>query len=149
MPYYFVAKIFYLGAGEDGVGRAEQEIEAPELKFCRPVDPGEERITMSDQNEFLQDEEALMEAVAEGLRKHGFAAAAQNTGGDMLCVVIEQPAGEVTWGIADVTWGAVVTDDEGEYVSAIQSTCRSDNREIAEIVNALRDASLANGVVLQ
>jgi hypothetical protein len=104
---------------------------------------------MSDQNEFLQDEEALMEAVADGLRNLGFSAVAQNTGGDMLCVVIEQPAGEVTWGTADITWGAVVTDDEGEYVSAIHSACPSDTKEVAAIVDALREASLANGVVLQ
>lgn len=104
---------------------------------------------MSDQNELLQDEEALMEAVADGVRNLGFAAAAQNTGGDTLCVVIEQPTGEVTWGTADITWGAVVTDDEGDYVSAIQSTCPSDTKEIAVIVNALREASLANGAVLQ
>jgi hypothetical protein len=104
---------------------------------------------MNDQNELLQDEEALMEAVADGLRNLGFAAAAQNTGGDILCVVIEQPTGEVTWGIADVTWGAVVTDDRGEYVSAIQTACPSDTKEVTVIVDALREASLANGVVLQ
>jgi hypothetical protein len=103
---------------------------------------------MSDDG-VLQDEESFVEAVADGLRHLGFAAAAQNTGGDLLCVVIEQPVGEVIWGTADVTWGATVTDGEGEYVSAIKSTCPSDSTDIATIVDALREASLASGVVLQ
>jgi hypothetical protein len=100
-------------------------------------------------NEEVLQEEAFVEAVAEGLRQAGFAAAAQDTGGDILCVVIEQVGGEVTWGTADVTWGAVVTNEDGEYVSAIQTTCPSDSTDIPAIVEALREASLAHGVVLE
>ena len=102
---------------------------------------------MSDE-QILQDE-ALVEAVAEGLKQAGFAAAAQDTGGDILCVVIEQVGGEVTRGTADVTWGAVVTNEDGDFVSAIRTTCPSDSTDIPAIVEALRNASLAHGVVLE
>ena len=100
-------------------------------------------------NQEVLQEEALVEAVAEGLKQVGFAAAAQDTGGDVLCVLIEQVGGEETWGTADVTWGAVVTNEDGEYVSAIQTACPSDSTNMPLIVEALRDASLAHGVVLE
>lgn len=102
---------------------------------------------MSDED--ILQYEALVEAVAEGLRKAGLPAAAQETGGDILCVVIEQSGGEVTWGTADITWGAVVTNEDGEYVSAIQTTCPSDSTDISAIVEALKEASMAHGEVLK
>ncbi len=92
------------------------------------------------------DEEARVEAVAKGLRACGFEASAQDTGGGTLCVIIEQPTGEIAWGTADVNWGAVVSDEDGEYVSSIATDCESDSEDIPAIVESLRVASLAHGI---
>jgi hypothetical protein len=42
-----------------------------------------------------------------------------------------------------------VTNEDGEYISVIQTTCPSDSTDIPAIVEALREASLAHGVVLE
>jgi hypothetical protein len=101
---------------------------------------------MSGQAGEYIDEEARVEAIAEGLRACGFGASAQDTGGGMLCVVIEQSTGEVAWGTADVNWGAVVSDKDGEYVSSIATECPSDSKGVSTIVESLRNASLAHGI---
>jgi hypothetical protein len=95
--------------------------------------------------EYIEDE-ARVEAIAEGLRACGFDASAQDTGGGTLCVIIEQPTGEVAWGTADVNWGSVVRDEDGEYLSAIATECPSDSGDVSAIVESLRKASLAHGI---
>jgi hypothetical protein len=99
---------------------------------------------MTEQASDYIDEEARVEAIAEGLRACGFEANAQDTGGGMLCVVIEQPNGEVVWGTADVNWAAVVSDEDGEYVSSIETGCPSETTDVSVVVEALRKATLDN-----
>lgn len=100
---------------------------------------------MSEQASEYMDGEARVEAIAEGLRASGFEANAQDTGGGMLCVVIEQPTGEVVWGTADFNWGAVVSDEDGEYVSSIQTDCPSETKDISAVVGALQKAMSDDG----
>lgn len=93
-------------------------------------------------------EEQIVNAVADALTDEGLEASSQDTGGDMNCiVVVREDGGEIIWGTADVNWGAAIHDEEGEYVSAIQTDCRSDTRDVAVIVRAIKDASIGNGAV--
>jgi hypothetical protein len=94
-------------------------------------------------------EDEIIEAVAEALSGLGLIAASQDTGGGISCVVLEQKdGGEIIWGIADVTWGAAVTDADGEQVSSIETEWPSDSQDVAATAQALRDASIRNGAVL-
>ena len=97
-----------------------------------------------------ENEEQLMEAVAEALRGQGLIASSQDTGGGIVCVVVErEDGGEISWGLADVTWGASITDEDGEYISGIQTECPGDTSDVAKIVEALKGPSLSHGARLQ
>lgn len=92
------------------------------------------------------NEDEIAEAVAAVLGEKGLVAGAVDTGGGMLCVVLERTTGgEIVWGTADVTWGAIITDDEGEQVSAIETSCPSDSQDIQAIAAALFEPSVTNG----
>jgi hypothetical protein len=93
-----------------------------------------------------QKQEIRVEAVASGLRGAGLAASAQDTGGDTLCLIVDRTdAGHIVWGTADVNWGGVIEDADGEFISGIEANCPSETEDIPTIVNALREASLAHG----
>jgi len=97
----------------------------------------------------MEDEsqaEGLMEAVAEGLTQAGLRASADDTGGGIVCVVIPRvDGGEISWGTADVHWGASVTDADGNFQSSIETKCPSDAQDVDSIVTALRGPSIDAG----
>ena len=69
--------------------------------------------------------------------------------GGINCVVIEhKDGGEIVWGMADVNWGAAVSDPDGEIISSIETTCSSDTQDIAAILEAIRGPSISNGAVI-
>jgi predicted regulator of Ras-like GTPase activity (Roadblock/LC7/MglB family) len=95
------------------------------------------------------DEDEIVEALATALSRLGLAASSQDTGGGISCVVLEhKDGGEISWGTADETWGAAITDADGKYVSSIETTCPSDSQDIAAIAKALLEPSVKNGAVL-
>ena len=95
------------------------------------------------------DEDEIVEAVATALSGLGLAASSQDTGGGISCVVLEhKDGGEISWGTADETWGAAITDADGKYVSSIKTTCPSDSQDIPTIAEALLGPSVKNGAVL-
>lgn len=94
-------------------------------------------------------DEERTEKIAETLTSLGLEASAQNTGGDVFCVVIPRDnGGEISWGTADIIWGAAITDEEGGQISSISADWPSDSEDIAAIAQALLGPSLRNGAVL-
>ncbi|QNI30837.1 hypothetical protein H7849_17170 [Alloacidobacterium dinghuense] len=92
------------------------------------------------------DEEEIVERVAEALQASGLDASSQDTGGDIYCVVLPtQVGGEIVWGTADVNWGATVTDESGEIVSSISTTCPSESQDIETISEVIRSRSIEAG----
>jgi hypothetical protein len=112
-----------------------------------------EAVNVSDGKlEFQQelDEDEIVDAVADALTSLGFSASSQDTGGGINCVVLEhKDGGEIVWGTADVNWGASISDEDGEYVSSIETRCPSDSRDVAAIVEMIRGPSLAAGAVVR
>jgi hypothetical protein len=97
-----------------------------------------------------ENEEELMGAVADALCAEGLNASSQDTAGGVVCVVIErEDGGEIAWGLADVNWGASITDEDGEYISGIQTECPGYTSDVAKIVEALKGPSLSHGARLQ
>ncbi|HEV2577122.1 MAG TPA: hypothetical protein VGU25_07920 [Acidobacteriaceae bacterium] len=95
------------------------------------------------------NEEKMAEKVAEALTARGLSAFAQDTGGGIVCIIVERKdGGEIAWGTADVTWGAAVTDEDGEQISSVETKWPSDSQDIAATANALFEASLGNGALL-
>jgi AcrR family transcriptional regulator len=93
-------------------------------------------------------EEERAEKIAETLTGLGLDASAEDTGGGIVCVVIPHTdGGAISWGTADVTWGAVITNEDGEQVSSISTGWPSDSEDIAATAKALLDASLKNGAL--
>jgi hypothetical protein len=94
-------------------------------------------------------EEERAEKIAEALIGLGLDARAEDTGGGIVCVVVPRADGRaIFWGTADVTWGAVVTDAEGDQISSISTKWPSDSDDIAATAGALLEASLRNGAVV-
>lgn len=92
------------------------------------------------------DSEALMEAVADGLTQAGVRAFADDTGGGIICVVVPRAdGGEISWGTADVNWGASVTTSDGTFERGLATECRSDTQDVDAIVAALRGPSIDAG----
>lgn len=91
-------------------------------------------------------EEERAEKIAAALTGLGLDASAEDTGGGIVCVVIPHTdGGVISWGTADVTWGAVITDKQGEQVSSISTEWPSDSEDVANTAKALLAASLMNG----
>ncbi len=91
-------------------------------------------------------EEERAEKIAETLTRLGLEASAEDSGGGIVCVVIPHTdGGAISWGTADVKWGAVITDEDGEQISSISTDWPSDSDDIAATAKALCDASLENG----
>jgi hypothetical protein len=102
---------------------------------------------MSDAVSELTEEERA-EKVADALTELGISASAQDTGGGMICVVLEREGGgEITWGTADVTWGAAIIDEDGELISSIDTQWPSDSQDVAGTAKAIMEASIRNGAV--
>jgi hypothetical protein len=94
-------------------------------------------------------EDEIVESLAEALSELGLAASSQDTGGGISCVIVERKdGGEIIWGTADVTWGAAVTDEEGEQVSSITTTWPSDSQDISATAQALLEPSIRNGAAV-
>ena len=114
------------------------------------LDPAarDNRLIMSDTKTGLSEDE-IVDAVADALVRLGFAAGSQDTGGGINCVVLEhKDGGEIVWGTADVNWGAVINDENGDFVSSIASSCSSETQDIEAIVEAIKGPSLNNGAVI-
>ena len=93
-------------------------------------------------------EEERAERIADALTSLGLDASSEDTGGGIVCVVISLAnGGTISWGTADVTWGAVVTNEEGKQVSSIRTEWPSDSEDIDATSKALLDASLSTGAV--
>ena len=100
---------------------------------------------MTNKTEELNEEDRA-ERIAEALAGLGVDASAEDTGGGIVCVVIPHTdGGAISWGTADVNWGAVITDEDGEQISSISTDWPSDSEDIAATAKALCDASLENG----
>jgi len=94
------------------------------------------------------NEEEIVERIAEALQACGLDAGAQDTGGAIYCVVLpRQDGGEIIWGTADVNWGATVTDDGGEIVSSISTTCPSDSQDVEAVAEVIKSHSIQAGTV--
>lgn len=103
---------------------------------------------MTTREEFEKSEEEIMELVAAGLADYGFHAGADDTGGGIVCVVLQREGGgEIVWGTADVTWGASVIDVDGNIESSIGTQCPSSTQDIAVVVEALKGPSLNAGAI--
>jgi hypothetical protein len=104
---------------------------------------------MSDREASLEqelNEDEIVDAVADAMITLGFAAASQDTGGGIYCVVLQRRnGGEIAWGTADVNWGASVFDEDGEHISSIETSCPSDSQDIAAIVEAIKGPTIAAG----
>jgi hypothetical protein len=93
-------------------------------------------------------EEERAEKIAEALTALGLDASAQDTGGGIVCIVIPRAnGGEVSWGTANITWGAVITNEKGQQISSIATDCPSDSEDVTATAKALLEASLRNGTV--
>jgi hypothetical protein len=99
---------------------------------------------MANWIELSEDERA--EAVANALTKAGYNAFAQDTGGGMICVVLERAdGGEIARGTADVNCGATITDEGGEQIGSISTTFPSESENIEEIASVIGKESLSKG----
>jgi hypothetical protein len=117
------------------------------LPWTDREEPGIIEIMSEPLQELTEDE--IIEAVAAALSQRGLVAGSQNTGGGINCIVLEhKDGGEIIWGTADVTWGAVITNADGEQFSSIETTCPSGSQDVAAIAKALLGPSLRNGAVL-
>lgn len=95
-----------------------------------------------------RSEEEIMELVAAGLTNEGFRAGADDTGGGIVCVVLQrEDGGEIVWGTADITWGASIINADGDVESSIATRCSSSTQDIAAIVEALKDPSIKAGAI--
>jgi hypothetical protein len=93
-------------------------------------------------------EEERAEKIAEALVALGMDASAEDTGGGIVCIVIPRTdGGAISWGTADVTWGAVITDEDGEQVSCIRTEWPSASEDVRGTAKVLFDSSLRNGAV--
>jgi len=89
-----------------------------------------------------------MELVAAALSEEGFHAGANDTGGGIVCVVLQRErGGEIVWGTADVTWGASIINSDGDVESSIETQCPSDTQNIEVVVEALRRPSINAGAI--
>jgi len=96
-----------------------------------------------------QKEVIRLETIAEGLRDAGLSATTQDTGGDMLCLIVGRADhGQIVWGTADVNWGGAIEDSDGGFISGIPTDCPSDTEDVAEIVDALKQASISHGAII-
>lgn len=86
-----------------------------------------------------EEELRIKEAVAEALRRRGLEAYTQNTGGGIVCVVVEHGGLAYFFGTAGVMWGADVTRDE-ESVDSVNLNVLSDARDAEAIADAVTDA---------
>ena len=103
---------------------------------------------MTTREEYEKSEEEIMELVATGLSEAGFQANAADTGGGIVCVVLQcEKGGEIVWGTADVTWGASVVNADGDVESSIETECPSSTENIAMIVEALKLPSIKAGAI--
>jgi hypothetical protein len=94
----------------------------------------------------MLNEEEIVERIADAFQARGWDAGSQDTGGAIYCVVLRRKnGGEIIWGTADVTWGATVTDDSGEIVSSISTTCVSESQDIETIAEVIRSHSIEAG----
>ena len=93
---------------------------------------------------FVMDMEAeeelrIKEVVAEAIRRRGLEAYTQDTGGGIVCVVVEDSGLAYFFGTAGVTSGADVTRDE-ESVDSVSLGVPSDSRDAEAIADAITDA---------
>lgn len=90
------------------------------------------------------DELGVMERVAQELESRGLNAYVQNTGGGIMCVIVEGPEGRqgrwTAWGTAGDTWGAEVRVGEEEYVGNLETSVPSDSTDAVRIASSIAEA---------
>jgi len=91
------------------------------------------------------DELGVMERVAQELEARGLNAYVQNTGGGMMCVIVEGPEGRegrwTAWGTAGDTWGAEVrVGEEEKYVGSLETSVSADSTDVARIAFFIAEA---------
>jgi hypothetical protein len=96
----------------------------------------------------LDTEEQVMERVAEILRDRGLDAYTKQTGGGIVCVIVESPrSGEgrrTVWGTADVTWAADVVEGDGAnevHLGVLKTEVPSDSTDAEAIADAIAAAT--------
>jgi len=103
-------------------------------------------MTTSTQQRIEEDRE---ERIAKALTGLGLDASAQDTGGGIVCIVIPRAdGGEISWGTADITWGAAITDERGRQIASISTDWHSDSEDVAGTAKALLEPSVRNGAIL-
>jgi hypothetical protein len=96
-----------------------------------------------------KSEEQIADSVADVLSTMGFSASSQDTGGGIVCIILQRKdGGELVWGTADVNWAASVVDTNGNITSSIETQCPSETQDVAAIVEAIKSASIGAGVRL-
>jgi hypothetical protein len=101
---------------------------------------------MTSAQQWTDEERA--ERISDAIVALGLNASAEETGGGIVCIVIPHAdGGSISWGTADVTWGAVISDQDGEQVSYISTTWPSESEDLDGTAKALFEASLKNGAV--
>jgi hypothetical protein len=97
----------------------------------------------------VKSEDEIFEEVAQALATRGLSAGAQDTGGGILCVVVDRAdGGEIAWGTADVNWGAVIIGRDGDVESSISTTCHSSSEDIEAIASAILEPSIRAGAAV-
>jgi hypothetical protein len=100
---------------------------------------------MTTSSQEWTDEERA-EKVAEALVSLGLSASAEDTGGGIICVVVPRTdGGAISWGTADATWGASITDADDQVISSIATSCPSDTSDPRTVADALKQPSLDAG----
>jgi len=101
---------------------------------------------MTSAQQWTDEERA--ERISEALVALGLDAGAEETGGGIVCIVIPHTdGGVISWGTADVTWGAAISNQDGEQISYISTVWPSDSEDVDGTAKALLEASLKNGAV--
>lgn len=101
---------------------------------------------MTSAQQWTDEERA--ERISEALVALGLDASTEETGGGIVCIVIPHTdGGVISWGTADVTWGAVISDQAGEQISYISTAWPSESEDVDGTAKALSEASFKNGAV--
>lgn len=93
-------------------------------------------------------DEERAEKIAEALTGLGLDASTEDTGGEIICVVIPRAdGGTIFRGTADITWGAAIVDENGDQSASVSTDWPSDSKDIGSTAKVLLEASLRNGAI--
>jgi len=90
----------------------------------------------------------IAEEVAEILQARGFVADTQLTDGTFFVVISRRRGGCIGWESTDLNWEATVTDEGGDVISSISTTCKSESQDVHGIAEVITSHSIAAGAEL-